>query len=126
MPAGVAGHNPDVFRWAEDHLDCDFYMCSYYNPSSRAAAAEHDPDARERFDSADRDAMVRLIADLPRPVIHYKVMAAGRNDPADALAFVARHLRDGDAVCVGVFPGDRPDMLAEDIRLLDEALATAG
>ncbi|MDH4180027.1 MAG: hypothetical protein OEV33_05905, partial [Armatimonadota bacterium] len=31
LPAGVAGHLPEIFEWAEEHLDCDFYMCSHYN-----------------------------------------------------------------------------------------------
>jgi hypothetical protein len=35
-------------------------------------------------------------------------MAAGRNDPREALAFVARHLRPQDAVCIGFFMRDNP------------------
>jgi hypothetical protein len=32
-------------------------------------------------------------------------------------------MRPGDAVCVGVFTRDKPDMLAQDVRLLEAALA---
>ena len=36
LPAGIAGHNPDVFRWAESvSLPVDFYMCAYYNSAHR-------------------------------------------------------------------------------------------
>jgi len=70
--------------------------------------------------------MVERIATLQRPVIHYKVLAAGRNDPGQGLAFAARHLRPGDAVCVGACTADRPGMLAEDVRLLEEGLRAAG
>jgi hypothetical protein len=63
-----------------------------------------------------------LIHTLSRPVIHYKVMAAGRNKPAEALAYVARSMRAGDAVCVGVFTKDAPHMLSQDVRLLEESI----
>ncbi len=123
LPAGVAGHKPEVFRWAEEHLECDFYMCSYYNPVLREKTAEHiTTEEEENFDDADRDRMVATIAQLSKPVIHYKVLASGRKDPKDAFAFVARHLRPGDAVVIGVYPKDDPDMLATDVRLFEEAV----
>ncbi len=119
LAVGVAGHNPKVFTWAEENLDVDFYMCSYYNPTPRDAAPGHVAGAAEWFHPDDRDRMVQTIANLQKPVIHYKVFAAGRNEPAEALGFVAKHLRQQDAVCVGIFPKDKPDMLAEDLRLLE-------
>jgi hypothetical protein len=122
LVAGVAGHNPRVFEWAEAHLDVDFYMCSYYNPSSRDKQAERVADRAEWFKAEDREIMVGLIGKLSKPAIHYKVMAAGRNDPGEALAFVAGHLRPNDAVCVGIYPKDNPRMLEEDLRLLEDAL----
>ena len=63
-----------------------------------------------------------LIQHLSRPVIHYKVLAAGRHDPAVALAYTARHMRPTDAVCVGIYTRDNPNMLAEDLELLLRAL----
>ena len=126
MAAGVAGHNPRVFEWSEAYLDVDFYMCSYYNPSRRDEQAEHKPGASECFAVADRQAMVDTIRNLSRPVIHYKVMAAGRNDPRQAFAYVARHLRPPDAVCVGVYTGDNPRMLEENLQLLEVSLQKIG
>jgi hypothetical protein len=126
LPAGVAGHTTKVFEWAEENLDLDFYMCCYYNPSRRDERAEHVSGMREYFAPEDRDAMVQLIAQLTKPVIHYKVFAAGRNDPAEAMDFCAQHLRPQDAVCVGVFPKDNPNMLAEDCDLLEKSLRKAG
>ena len=122
MPAGIAGHNPRVFEWAEAHLDVDFYMCSYYNPTPRDEHAEHIAGMAERFDPADRDAMVQVIHGLSKPVIHYKVLAAGRTPPAEALAFAAQQMRPQDAVCVGVFLKDNPGMIEEDLRILEECL----
>ena len=38
-------------------------------------------------------------------------------------AFVARHMRPQDAVCVGIYDEDNPNMLREDIELLETGLA---
>ena len=122
LPAGVAAHDPQVHLWARDNLPLDFHMCSYYNPSHRDTHAEHHPGEAETFDDADRTAMTAIIPTLDQPVIHYKLFAAGRNDPRSAFAEAARHIRPGDAACIGVFPKDRPDMLAEDLVLFEESL----
>jgi len=123
MIAGIAGHNVRVFEWAEKHLDCDYYMCCYYNPTRRDDDPEHPHGAEERYAEEDRAAMAAFIARASRPVIHYKVLAAGRNDPAEAFAFTAKHLRENDAVCVGVFRGDDHDMLKKDVALFEKAVS---
>jgi len=123
MVAGIAGHVPTIFDWAEENLQCDFYMCSYYHPTPRENSAGHDACYEEIFDDADRDRMVARIATLQQPVIHYKILAAGRKTPEEAFAFATRQLRPLDAVCVGIFDRDNSDMLAEDLRLLQAGLA---
>lgn len=123
LAPGIAGHDVRVFEWAEENVDVDYYMCSYYNPQPRETHAEHIAGMTEVFEPANREAMVRAIARLSKPVIHYKVLAAGRNDPREALRFVARHLRPQDAVCVGVFTKDHPNSIGENVRLLEDALA---
>jgi hypothetical protein len=122
MLAGIAGHNTQVFEWAEKNLDLDYYMCCYYNPERRDKHAAHDPNAAETYLEEDRQAMTALIPQLSKPVIHYKIMAAGRNDPAEAFAFAASKIRANDAVCVGIYQQDKPDILKEDVRLLEENL----
>lgn len=125
MLAGVAAHNPDVIRWVVENLDVDYYMCSYYNSMSRKDRPEHREAAKEWFLPEDRQIMADLIQTLAKPVIHYKIMAAGRNDPDEAFAFAARHMRDGDAVCVGIYQEEKPGMLEEDVALLEKHLAAA-
>lgn len=122
MPAGIAGHNPKVFKWAEQNLDVDFYMVSYYHPSNRAKIAEYMNRPINKYASEDRDLKVKLIQTLTKPAIHFKVMAAGRNDPKEAFSFVAQHLRPQDAVCVGIYTKDNPEMIKEDIKLLEDNL----
>jgi hypothetical protein len=126
MLAGIAGHNPDVFRWAEDHLDIDYYLCSYYNSAHRDQRAEHVPGMEEWFLEEDRTIMTDLIRKLSKPVIHYKIMAAGRNNPAEAFDFATRHMRPFDMVCVGVYTKHAPQMLEQDIGLLKKSKANYG
>jgi len=122
MLAGIAGHNPDVFRWAEDHLDADYYMCSYYNSAHRDKRAEHVSGMTEWFLEEDRRKMIALIQTLKKPVIHYKVLAAGRNDPKEAFGIVAGAMRAHDAVCAGVYQKGKPKMLAQDVEFLQGML----
>jgi hypothetical protein len=126
LAAGIAGHNPKVFQWAVRNIDVDYYMCSYYNSAHRDKRAEHVSGMTEWFLEEDRRIMCELVQTLPRPVIHYKVMAAGRNDPRAAMDYVARSLRDGDAVCIGIHTKDHPRGMAQNIRLLQKAMAKLG
>lgn len=126
MLAGLAGHNPRVFEWAEANVDVDYYLCCYYNSAHRDERAEHVSGMSEWFCDEDRQTMVKVIAGLSKPVIHYKIMAAGRNDPAEAFAFAAANMRANDAACVGIYPRDTPDMLQQDVDLLCEGLCCGG
>jgi len=116
--AGIAAHNPKVIEWADSNLEVDYYMCSYYNASHRDERAEYISGMEEWFLEEDRRIMTNLIQQLSHPVVHYKVMAAGRNDPAEALKVVARSMRPGDMVCIGIFPKEIPYMLKENVELL--------
>jgi hypothetical protein len=122
LQAGIAAHNPKVIEWAETNLDVDYYMCSYYNAAHRDERAEHVSGMEEWFVEEDRQAMTSLITKLSRPAIHYKVLAAGRNDPGEAFDVVARTMRPSDMVCVGIFHRDQIQMLQQDIDHLYGAL----
>jgi hypothetical protein len=69
--------------------------------------------------------MTELIQGLSRPVIHYKVLAAGRNHPEEAFAYTARSMRDTDAVCVGIYTKENPHMLEKDVELLAQSIKMA-
>jgi hypothetical protein len=120
MKAGIAGHLPAVFEWAEKHLDVDYYMCCYYNPTPRTDDPEHVHGAVEEYREEDRRAMTDLIQTLSRPVIHYKILAAGRNDPDEAFATCAARMRPQDLACIGIFGGDDSKMLEKDVRLFEK------
>ena len=122
LPAGVAGHRPELFEWAEQHLDCDFYMCSYYNPIPRDETPENFNPREERYDDADRERMTAAIQLLAKPVIHYKILAAGRHEPLAAFRYAASKMRATDAVCVGICTKHRPNELRDDAHLLEKCL----
>jgi len=123
LPAGIAGHDPKVLEWAERNLDLDFYMGCYYYSAHRDQVAENLPDMDEQFLPEEREVMTTMIRGLSKPAIHYKVLAAGRSDPEEAFGYVAKSLRPQDAVCVGICMKDNPNMLAEDVKLLEACLS---
>lgn len=126
MAAGVGGHHTRTIQWAADHLNLDFFMTCYYNPSDRARRAARNYEDEEQYLSEDREAMAALIQQLPAPAIHYKVLAAGRNNPKEAFDYVAEVYRPGDAVCVGIYTKANPNMIRQDIDLLENALRSRG
>jgi hypothetical protein len=123
LAASVAGHRPAVFRWAKENIEVDYFMCSYYDPSPRDKRPEHVAGIDEYFREEDRRAMVELIAELPKPVVHYKILACGRHNPAEAFDYAAKNMRNSDAVCVGIYTGNLPSMLADDVKLFEKSIS---
>ncbi len=108
MVMGIAGHRPETHIAAvEADLGADFHCCSFYNLAER----------QEEYLAEDRDRMVATIKDIPVPVIGYKILAAGRNEPEEAFRYAFEHLRDTDPICVGVYPEHRPDEIRMDAEL---------
>lgn len=126
LAVGAAGHSTATIQWAADNLELDFFMCCYYNPGDRTRQAARNYDESEYYGEEHRQAMCELIQRLPAPAIHYKVMAAGRHDPREAFRYVADAYRPGDAVCVGGFTKENPDMIQEDVDLLEGFLRARG
>ena len=118
-PAGFAGHQPAAHEWIRDNVDCDFQMCCWYNPTDRTKNAEHNAEG-EVWDDSARDAMLRVIATIPRPVVHYKIFAAGNKPIVPAFELLGESMRDDDVAVIGIFPKDDPEMLAKDIELFEE------
>ncbi len=118
---GLAGHNPATHRAAvELGLDVGFHMVCFYHPASRMAKSEEKVD-EGKYAAEDREAAVKLIRELPQPCIGYKILAAGRGDPREAIPFAMREIKPGDAVCIGFYPPKNPKMIEEDVALVIEA-----
>lgn len=105
VPAGLASHRPDVHLAAERmKFPTDFYFQCFYNPQLG-------------YRKADRDKAVAAAARVDKPVVGYKILAAGRLKAAEGFGFAFRHLRAKDAVCVGMFPKHQPNQIAENADL---------
>ncbi|HUU21895.1 MAG TPA: hypothetical protein VM389_05105, partial [Phycisphaerae bacterium] len=125
LAAGFAAHRTEPHEWIRDHLDPDFQLCCYYDPSPRLDDPNHKPSEAEKFDPAHRDAMAATIATLNASAVHYKVLAAGRTPPREAFEYVARVIRPRDVVLVGMFLGDDPDMIETNVRLFERIVQPA-
>lgn len=107
LPAGMASHRPDVHLEAERlGFPTDFYYQCFYNVGHG-----------EVYRAEDRLKAVETIAKLPKPVVGYKLLAAGRNEPKDAFDFARAHLRPTDGMCVGIYLKERPGELRADVAL---------
>ena len=107
VPAGLASHRPDTHpEYERRGLPADFYFQCFYVPDD--------------YRTEDRQRAVDTIRALEKPVVGYKVLAAGRLSAQEGLSFAFRHLRTKDGACVGVFPADDPNQMAENARLVRE------
>ncbi|MHC4715745.1 MAG: hypothetical protein ACYS5V_02140 [Planctomycetota bacterium] len=125
MAGGFAAHRTEPHEWIRDHLEPDFQLCCYYDPSPRLDDPSHKPTDAEKFDPAHRDAMAGTIATLTCSAVHYKVLAAGRTPPREAFEYIGRVIRPQDVVLVGMFLGDDPDMIETNVRLFEEIVQPA-
>ena len=123
LSAGIAGHNARVFEWAAKNVDVDYCMCCHYNPTIRDVNPDHVHGAEEKYREEDRKAMVAVAGTLTKPVIHYKILAAGRNNPGEAFAFCGKIMKPADLVCVGIYAKDDPGMLGRDVGLFEKHCA---
>ena len=119
VPGGFAGHAPLAHEWVGNDVKPDFQMCSHYSPSDRTKDPSH-TGVGEKWDPADRARMLEVIETLPCPAVHYKVFGGGNRPVNEAFQTLGRCVRENDVVCIGVFPGDDPQVLARDIALFEE------
>ncbi|RJP31688.1 MAG: hypothetical protein C4527_07260 [Candidatus Omnitrophota bacterium] len=111
--AGIASHRTDNLPVAQkEDFPVDFYMQCFYNLNVH----------ENQYLPEDRDAAIACIQTLEKPVIGYKILAAGRNEPEAAFRFAFSHIRAKDAVCVGMFPKYRPDEIRQDAEWTRKSL----
>jgi len=122
---GMAGHNPRAHAWIRDNLEVDFQMCSYYNPTDRSADPRHQA-VGEKWRDEDREEMLMLIASIPRPVVHYKVLAAGNKPIEESFERLGRTVRENDVVCIGMYLGDDPGMIRKNVMLIERHVEKGG
>jgi hypothetical protein len=117
IPAGFAGHSPGAHLWAhETGAELDFQTVCFYNCGSL-----HDGEG-DKFKTEDPPEAVQAIQQLPRPVLGYKIMAAGRRDPREAFEYAFENIKDTDAVVVGMYLGDNENMIKDNVAMVSEIL----
>ncbi len=124
--AGISAHNPDAIQFAEDKgWDLDLYMTCVYRVTRNHAEARKvlgdEIPLGEIYLPGDPARMCKVVRQVKRPCLAFKILAAGRrcNRPQDveaAFRFAFGHIKPTDAVIVGMFPRFR-DQPAENATL---------
>jgi hypothetical protein len=123
-----------VIDWAEDRaIDADFYMTCLYNLSRSHEEALDPAGGRvegEFFYEPDRARMLARVKHTKKQCIVFKVYGAGRRcasreDRLAALSEVFAAAKPHDCIVIGMFP-KYSDPVADNVRLVGEALASAG
>ena len=118
IPIGVAGHKPDVHDWVNSLDLVDFHVVCFFNCGSLHSGMGH------KFKLADVFSAVECIQRLEKPCIGYKIMGAGRIDPAMAFEFAFENIKPTDVVNVGMHRGDKDDMVEENVALVSGILGS--
>ena len=108
ISAGLGTHDPEVIRYAEDNkFGVDFYMMAFYNLSKRG----------EVYLPEDRESACKIIREVDKTFLAFKVMAAGRNDPDEAFEYTYKNIKSKDAVVIGVFTKYHTDQVKDNVEL---------
>jgi len=123
---GCSLHTPEALEWIEDQgWDLDFYLASFYRASRKLRdlwtdVLEHKP-LHEMYLEGIPDLMCPIIRKVKKPVLAYKILAAGRladkkQEIDKAFKYAFQNIKPKDGVIVGMFPKFR-DQVTESARL---------
>jgi len=103
LPAGAAAHWPEIHPELERRrFPTDFYYQCFYNVSKG-----------EDYTAAEREKAVATIERLEKPVIAYKILAAGRLPASEGFEFAFNHIARKDGVCVGIYARKAIDQIRQ-------------
>jgi hypothetical protein len=126
IPAGVSAHNPEVFKYIEDKgWECDLYQCCLYyvtRPKQEIRAKLGTAPLGEPFLENDRNDMLKVIREVKKPCIAFKILAAGWHcfspmSVAEAFQTAFAKVKKTDVVIVGMWTKFK-DEVAENVKLL--------
>ena len=114
LPAGAAAHWPEVHPELERRrFPLDFYFQCMYNASKTSD-----------YSAAEREKAVATIAQLAKPVIAYKILAAGRLTAGEGFEYAFNHIKRKDGVCVGIYAQNAIDQIRQNATYTE--MLTAG
>jgi hypothetical protein len=116
VPAGVAGHAPEVHVWVDELGVADFHAVCFFNCGSLHRGKG------EKFSLSDVSRAVACIRRIRKPCIAYKIMGSGRMDPRMAFEYAFESIKPTDVVNVGMHRGDKDNMVEENAAMVSEIL----
>ena len=117
LPAGAAAHAPQHHEQMQAMgFPLDFHMVCMYNLEGYRGNRNQTP--KELFDFSERAIALETMKRLERPCIAYKILGASRLTLEQALKDVGPALRPKDAVLIGMYPPDNPQMVVENVRAI--------
>lgn len=111
--AGISSHGPDnIARCEEANFGQDLYMTCFHNirrEQDKVKAGLGDTPLDELYLAGDPARMVKVVRQVKRPCLAFKILAAGRmaTNRASierAFAFAFANIKPTDGVIVGMFP----------------------
>lgn len=103
LPAGAAAHWPEIHPELERRkFPTDFYYQCLYNVSKTTD-----------YSAVEREKAVAVIKELEKPVIAYKILAAGRLPANEGFEYAFNHIARKDGVCVGIYAQKAIDQIRQ-------------
>ena len=135
IPVGIATHDPEYIKIAENEFKLDFYMtCLHnmpHNNKNRVSSSVSGLKAETHtFIREDREKMLKTIRSLNKPCIAYKFLGGGnyaftREGLKNCFVETYSGIKPNDIAAVGIFQRDK-DQLKENALLLEEVLRELG
>ena len=135
VAVGLGTHIPEVIEHAEDRgWDVDFYLACLYNISrvpreSLIVTGDAGAYEKEPYLPEDRHKMLATIRATPKPVLAFKILAAGRlcespESVRQAFRSAYTNIKPTDGVVVGLFP-KQFDQVEVDLGYAEQACLAA-
>ena len=131
VPIGIATHVPEHILIQEEIFNVDFYMACLHNlrkgkEGRVSSSVSGKKDEEYDFRVKDRADMFKVIKQLKKPCIAYKILAGGtwvknRDDAKKLFKETFDNIKPGDIATVGVFQRDH-DQLKENAEIMKEIL----
>jgi hypothetical protein len=129
--AGISTHNPAVVEAVEEKgWNNDFYMTCFYCVSRLPEEFQKEfgvAAVGETYVASDPPRMCKLIRQLNKPCLGFKILAAGRRcksrqEIRACFEFAFQNIKPTDAVIVGMFP-KFSDQITENVGIVKELVA---
>ena len=130
IPAGISTHNPVILEALEAKgWPNDFYMAGLYYLTRRPTEFEKEigvVPVGETYLPTDPPQMCKVVQQVRKPCLVYKVLAAGRKchspqEVRQCFKFAFSNIKPTDAAIVGMYPR-YSDQIAENVRIVRELL----